>query len=167
MTDKDQLKISLPDSIVSAEERRKRIREESDRVEAEQAREEVRRLAKQQANNEAARKSEDAFIEQVALVSSEETREHLYERIRAIRDEPAVNIEDKCRAPFVTERMRGQIELEQEAGRNAVARAQAQIDRTRDIRARNEAEQKAKEGFTTPVYVPNPRQEEVYPTNKR
>jgi hypothetical protein len=167
--DQDELKIALPDNITPAQARFKQLREESDKLEAEKAERDKERLAREEQRRqlqiEEDHRREDALI---PLISSGETREQLYARMQEIRQEAVKPADELCRAPHITPRIKTQIEEEMEAGRRAVARNQAQLDATRDLRARLEAEQKAKEGHMTPVYVPNPVQgQQQFPTSKR
>lgn len=57
--------------------------------------------------------------------------------------------------PPRTERQMTQLEAELAAGAAAQKRAQAQQDIANEARARAAAEERAKEGFTNPVYRPN------------
>jgi len=156
----------LPDSIVTAKARTARIREESNRLEAEAALAEESRIARQNEDKRKAREDEDRWIKSMELVSSKETMENLHERIRKMREEVPENIQDRLRAPHITEKMQAQIDLECEAGRRAVARAQAQLDANRAARAKMEAIEREREGQMSPVHVPNPRQDEKFPVNK-
>jgi hypothetical protein len=133
----------LPDSIISAAERHKKIREESDRLEAEKDEQERIRLAREKKTDEKARDQEVKFLENLALVSHGETIEHLHERIRQLR-EPPPDPEKNRPPPFITERQRAQTAAEQEGGRMASERARIREETNRAAHARFEAEQAAK-----------------------
>src|SRR5215510_14326772 len=131
------------DSVVNAQERAEKMRAEA--AEQAKAKEEAeqRRLEREAQANEKARKEEDAYVaQQLSLISDVETRETLHERIRAMRaDAP-----EPPKPPPMTERMKKQLEEEQEAGRQAVAKAQAQQDWAQQARLKAQREEAAKEG---------------------
>jgi hypothetical protein len=155
----------VPDSIISAADRHRMIREQSDRIEAEKDEQERIRTEREKKTDEKARDQEVRFLEQVALVSSNETIEHLHERIRALRAPPP-DPEKNRPPPFLTERQAAQIAAEQEGGRLASERARIREEANRAAAAKYEAEQKIKEGYQDPMVLPNPLQSEVFPAVK-
>jgi len=155
----------LPDSIISAAERHKMIREQSDKIEAEKAEQDRIRAEREKKTDERAREQEAQFLERVALVSHDETIEHLHERIRQLR-EPPPDPEKNCPPPFITERQRAQTLAEIEGGRMASEKARIREEANRAAHARYEAEQKAKD-YSDPVILPNPLQSQVFPTDPR
>jgi hypothetical protein len=161
----EEAKNQLPDSIITASERHRRIREDSAQREAEAAAQENRRIEQAKKNDTKANDQEAKFLERIALVSSEETIEHLHARIRALR-EPPPDPEANRPPPFLTERQAAQIAAEQEGGRQASERARLQMEANRAAAARMEAEQKIKEGHNDPIVIPNPLQSDVFPTVK-
>jgi hypothetical protein len=112
----------------------------------------------------AAREAEgQELTRQAELIKPGETRDMLVERIRKLReqDEPkAVEAPPLPRPP----ELQRQFELEQKAGREAVARAKEDQERTRELRRKYEEEERAKLGET--VIHANPGQNEVFPTSK-
>jgi len=155
----------LPDSIISAAERHKQIKEQSAKLEAEKAEQERIRAEREKKSDEKAREQEAKFLENVALVSSEETIEHLHARIRQLR-EPPPDPEKNRPPPFLTERQAAQIATEQEGGRLVSERARIREEANRIAAAKYEAEQKLKEGHLEPIVIPNPLNTEVFPANK-
>lgn len=153
----------VPDSIIKAEDRAARIRSEARRLEREQARAEAERKRRTVERDEEILRVEDEAIEKVGLISSDETREHLLDRIREMRE---TGTQEPPPPPPLTERMRQQLEAEQAAGRAAVEKAEAEMEHARAMRERNEAEERARSGFMTPVHHPNPSQDEQFPANK-
>jgi len=133
----------LPDSIISAAERHKMIREQSDKLEAEKAEQERIRAEREKKNDERAREQEAKFLEQVALVSHDETIEHLHDRIRKLRELPP-DPEKNRPPPFITERQAAQIAAEIEGGRQASERARIREEANRAAHAKFEAEQAAR-----------------------
>jgi len=158
--------IKLPDSIISAAERHRMIREQSDRLEAEKAEQEQRRAEREQKNEAKANEQEAKFLENLTLISHGETIEHLHERIRQLR-EPPPDPEKNRPPPFLTERQAAQIAAEQEGGRLASERARLREEANRAAAAKYEAEQKLKEGYQDPIVIPNPLQSQVFPTDPK
>jgi hypothetical protein len=161
----EEAKNQLPDSIITASERHRRIREESALREAEAALREKARIEQSTRNDTKARDQEAQFLERIALISSEETIEHLHERIRALR-EPPPDPEKNRPPPYLTERQAAQIAAEQEGGRLASERAKLREEANRAAAARMEAEQRIKEGHNDPIVIPNPLMTDVYPAVK-
>lgn len=118
--------------------------------------------AAEEANLARAKAIIDRQQEQAAAQAVEDTRptliglaaqgmDALHDAIRAaseVKPEPYI-------PPPRTERQMTQLEQELEAGRRAGLRAAEQAEIGRVARARQAAEDKAKEGFTTPVYRPD------------
>jgi hypothetical protein len=160
--------LPLPDSIVSADARAKKIREEAAQIEAEQAARDAQQAERKAQATLAAHRAEDEYVNKVALVSSEETIESLHERIRKMRAEAQPGPEVPP-VPQYTARQRAELEAEQEAGRKALAKHQAEFERTREIRERYLAEEKNRKGVvearTTPVFTPNPKGDEKFPVS--
>jgi len=148
------------DSVESLRERAEKIRAEA--AEQAKAREEAeqRRLEREAKANEQARKEEEAYVQNAAMTV--ETREHLMARILAMRAQQP----EPPKPPPMTERMKKQLEEEQEAGRQAVAKAQAQDEWARQVRLKAQQEDAAKEGSMAPVVHPNPSMDEKFPVNK-
>lgn len=118
--------------------------------------------AAEEANLARAKAIIDRQQEQAAAQAGEDTRptliglaaqgmDALHDAIRAASE---VNPEPYIPPPR-TERQMTQLEQELEAGRRAGLRAAEQAEIGRVARARQTAEDKAKEGFTTPVYRPD------------
>jgi colicin import membrane protein len=107
------------------------------------------------------RKEEDEYLQtQLARTQNADTREALLERIRAMREEKPPEIKPVGR----TEEMMAQFEAEQAAGRAAVARHEENNRRNAELRARIEAEERARQMQNQPVHHPNPTQHEEFPT---
>jgi len=153
----------LTHSVTSAKERAAKIRAEAAQREREQA--EVDRLkqeyaAKQEAE---ARKVEDDDIEKASLLTGDETREQLHDYIRKMREEKPA---EPPPPPPRTEGMMKELNAEQEAGRAAVAKAEAANAYNREAGEKARAEQAAREGSMVPVFHPNPSQDQQYPAAK-
>src|SRR5215467_11823443 len=109
------------DSVSSAAKRAAKMKAEAaDRAKAE-AEAEQRRLEREEQDNAKAREEEDAFVEKLSERAAPETREALLDRIREMREEKAPTYTP----PPLTEGMKTQLEAEQEAGRQATAKAEA------------------------------------------
>ena len=148
------------DSIVSAEERAARIHEESERIEREQGNADERQRQHQAMVDAASRVQEAKNIE---IVSSGMTRDHLLDRIRSMREEKPPEIPAIGRW---SEREFQELSAEQEAGRRAVAKAEAEAAAHRERWMQEDMEQKARDVQLTPVVHPNPGQNQVFPTIK-
>jgi len=148
-------------SIISAEERARKIREESKQREAEQAEQERRQRDRQIAHGrEGVRIEEENIARMTALIDDKETRETIYARIMKLREEAKPKPEP-VPVPMYTARQRKELELEMEAGRRALERHAENTRIAQEARARIGAEEKAHEdevarkrkGHTRPVYV--------------
>ena len=152
------------DSVDAMAERKAKIREESERIEREEAKAAERRQEVQAVQDLKADNAEVKFLkEQSALVSQDDTREMILDRIRQMRDDVP---KGPPKPPPISEFMRQQIEIEQEAGRAAVKRAQEEMDRNRGIREQAARQQREYEGHMEPVHHPNPGQNEMFPASK-
>lgn len=152
------------DSIISAEERSKKWREESEALEKTLAARKVQQTEREKRKNEEYRESEARHAEKaLELISDFETREHLLQRIRDMRENPPEPVQHI--PPPLSEYSRTQLELEQAAGREAVARHTADRERNLTIRRRVEEETRAREGTMQPVVHQNPSVETVFPTS--
>ena len=160
----------LPLTVIDAKERHRRIREESDRLEKEKAEQQAEQQTRDGERHKVAVaeaiERENKFIDNVALVSGAETREALYARIKAIRNEKPANAPVEYPVLPLTPRMQKQLEEEQAAGRRAVERATLLQEQQRVARAKYDLEEQMKNSGT-PVHVPNPGMDAVFPTNKR
>lgn len=149
------------DSIIHHEERAAKLRAEA-KEQAEQAEQVAQQHNAFQAERErVARNADaDALEARVGLIRENETREMLMDRIRKMRelDKKPEPVQELYCPPTI----RAQIELEQQAGREAVARAEVEQERMRQAR---EAEPSG-QAFTVPVHHPNPSQDEQYPAVK-
>lgn len=151
------------DSIISAKARAAQIRAESERIErqqAEAAEHQKAHRAKQDA--EIQRQADEDLNRAAASISEIESREQLLGEIRRMR-------EDKPEEPppvvHRTERMIQELNAEQEAGRAAVAKAEAEQQRNRELVARIAEEERQRLGTMQPVHHPNPSQDEQYPAS--
>ena len=68
--------------------------------------------------------------------------------------------------PSMTDIQKKRLAAEMEAGRQAVARHQAEIDRVKELKARLDAQERAKQAQMAPVVHPNPTMNEVFPVSK-
>jgi len=152
-----------PHSIVSAEERARKIREESARIEAEQAEQERRQRDRQIAHGREALKLEEEHIATMtALITDKDTRETIHARILRMREE-AKAVPEQHPVPIYTERQRRELEEEQAAGRRTLEKHAEQTRIAQAARARVSAEERTKEeeaerkpsGYTTPVHTDN------------
>jgi DNA repair exonuclease SbcCD ATPase subunit len=123
----------------------KEQQEEVDKAEAE-------RVAQQQERDQQAREREIEFLEvQKGLVREGETRDMLIERIRKMREFKPEEPRAMGRTPAQEE----ELKREQEAGRAAVARNEAEEEKMRKLRAKIEEEDRKRLGTMEPVYRPN------------
>jgi hypothetical protein len=152
------------DSVVSAKERAARIRAEAAQHEREQAEAEKKKVAHAAKQDAEARKVAVDDMEKTALISSDETREHLLERVREMRNETTAS--EPPAPPPLTAGMQEALSAEQAAGRAAVAKVEAEQQRGREMRQKVEAEERERLGTMAPVHHPNPGQNEVFPANK-
>jgi hypothetical protein len=151
------------DSVKHHEQRAAQLRAMYKQQEEEAKAAELQRVAEEQARNQQARDREVEFLEvQVGLVRPGETRDMLLERIRRMR-------EIKEEAPVYIGRTPEQEEIlkrEQEAGRAAVAKAEAEEEKMRKLRAQTEEEDRKRLGTMEPVYHPNHGQDVQAPAIK-
>jgi len=150
-----------PDSIISAEERSKAIRAEAALREKEMAEAEEKRKELAAMRDEELRQVEEVNIRQLASIAGIETRDHLLDHIRRMREEvpkeptpPPAPIEPKV------------LTAEEKLGREMVARAEAQQQRAREMRRRIEEEERARAGSMSPVFQANPSQDQKFPVLK-
>jgi|SRR5215475_2781566 len=148
-------------SIISAEERARRIREESKQREAEQDEQERRQRDRQIAHGrEGLRIEEENIAAMTALITDKDTRETIYARIMKMREDIKPQPEVPP-VPMYTARQRAELEAEQAAGRRALERHAENTRIAQASRAQVSAEEKAREeeaarkrdGYTTPVYT--------------
>ena len=152
------------DSVTAMAERRAKIKEESDRIEQEEAKAAERRQEAQEVQDLKADNAEVKFLEkQSGLVDQDDTREMILDRIRQMREDVP---KGPPPPPPISVAMRQQIDAEQEAGRAAVRRAQEEMDRNRGIREEAARDQQQREGTMTPVHHANPGMEQQFPANK-
>lgn len=157
----------LPAHIITAEERAKKIVEEAAAIEArEKAEQDARRAAREKRKAEAATKQEiDSVKDKFNIIGEFKTREELLDKIREMRENPPAPPQfSPAVPPPLSEYMQTQLNAEQEAGRAAVAKARAELERNTAIRKRIADEDKLKEGEMTPVHHPNPGVGTVFPT---
>lgn len=104
---------------------------------------EERRTKMQAEAKEAAERNEiEQALANPSLIPDGMSREQLLQQLRDMRAKPGAN-EIKYTPPPLTERMKEQLRLEQEAGRAAVAKAEAEAARAREARERAAAEDAA------------------------
>jgi uncharacterized protein YdiU (UPF0061 family) len=153
------------DSVEHNEERRTKMRDEAA---VQQAQADAARRAsvlEQDARERTIRETENQELtQQVGLVKEGETREMLLERIRKLRAEMEPKIEDQP-IPIPPEQQK-RTEMEQQAGREAVARAEQEVERNRELWRKQEEEERARKGSMETMHHPNPAQNEQYPTSK-
>lgn len=155
-----------PDSVGHHEERHTKIREEAAAQQAQADAYEEKRELDQVERERAARETENQQLtEQVGLVKAGDTREMLLERIRKQRAEMEPKVEEDqpvYRSPDQQQRF----DAEQQAGREAVAKAEQEAERYREIWRKQEEEERARQGTMETMHHPNPSQKEQYPTSK-
>ena len=136
-----------------------RDKKRDERIEAEvKAREDKLELER------ATRQADEEILERIAgPVSDTDTRDKLLERIRKMRAEKPPEIKPMGR---ISAQQIQEFEAEQAAGRAAVAKAQAEIDRNRESVQKAKAEDAARQGTMTTVYHPNPSMDEQFPASK-
>lgn len=111
------------------------------------------------------RETEDKDIQQIHKLSDIGTRDELLSRIREMREPPPSPPELPLGHGRVSIRMIDEFNAEQEAGRAAVAKAEAELQRGREMRKRIEEEEKLRQGTMEPVFHPNPGQGEMFPSS--
>lgn len=160
----EELVAKALDSVKHLEERAASIKAEDDLNRQEQAAADKKQEADQVSRDQLARDQEIQQLEyRAGLVRDGETREMLLDRIRKMRE---IKVEEPRYIGRSAE-MEEQYKREQEAGRAAVAAAQAQEDKMRELRAKAEEDDDHKQlGTVERVYQANPSQDEVFPTIK-
>jgi len=153
-----------PESVNHTEGRHARLKAESERLAKEADLADANEAEKVAAQDRKASNSEERFLkEQAALLQPGETREMLLERVRQMReDRPA----ETYGPPPPSEYMKKQIEIEQEAGRQAVKAAEEEYERNKEAREAAAADIRKREGTMQEVHHPNPGMEEQFPANK-
>ena len=169
------------DSVLSAKERRDRWRVEAQEKKLqEEAAEKQQKAKKRDAKEDA--EEQKRRVDYINKVSTGETREHLLSEIpnmtreqlqRAIlrlpepdEPEPAPEPKPAPQPTPLTPRMQELLNAEQECGRQAVAKAEAEKEFNRAAAAKAAQEQAAREHVMVPVVHPNPTQNERFPVNK-
>ena len=150
------------DSVIHHEERLATLREESHLQELERLAQEEVRHREELKRDLKAREEEANRLELANLATNPDAREAIMDKIRAMRNEKPPEIVPMGRTPS----MQAQFELEQAAGRAAVAKAEAEMAHNRELAAKVKAQEEARQAQLTPVYHPNPRQNEVFPASK-
>jgi hypothetical protein len=148
----------VPDSVRRARERLANMQAETDRTEREQAEAEARQKTyEEQKHLQARQEAADADIRQARRVTDIQTREQLLEHIRQMREEkPPEVVHETHRTPRQMEEYNAEVE----AGRAAVAKAEALMDYNRELQRKIEAEQ-----AMTAVHRQNPSQDEQFPAS--
>ena len=155
------------DSIINAEERSAAIKAEAARLAKEQAVEEDKRKVVAAEREAKMVDAEVAVVEKhIAIIDQIDTRDALLDHIRAMRNDPSEAALPPTPASHRTETQQTEYDAEVEMGRKMVARAEAIEAKAREFRARIAAEEAARSGHMTPVYIPNPGQGEAFPANK-
>jgi hypothetical protein len=152
-----------PDSIVHTEERRARMQAESDEQAMEREAIEEERKEKQGERERKATEEETRLLtEQASLIKDGESRDQLLERIRQLREQAKP---PGPPAPLGISAYQQSIrEIEEEAGRQAVARAEANMVEWRKNQEAAEKERLKREGEMQEVRHPNPSMQEQFPT---
>jgi hypothetical protein len=152
------------DSITHTEERLAQLKEGSDQAVARQVEAEQKRKLEQDARDEASRLAEAQLLtDHIGLVQHGDTRELLLDRIREMREEKPP---ERPPLGYASEDQKAQLAREQEAGRAAVAKAEADAEKNRLLREQAAAETRAREGGMSPVVHPNPGQKDQFPAEK-
>jgi hypothetical protein len=153
------------DSVELAKARLAKLREESDQINKAEASAEEKRQEQQAVRNTAIGNADADMLERQAYrLSDLGTRDQLLERVREMRLETPANTPPP--PPPMTEFQKQQLAIEQQAGRDAVAKAEKQLEEARAWREKMAAETRASEGRMAEVHHPNPGQNEVFPTSK-
>jgi hypothetical protein len=152
------------DSVDAAKARLAKLREESDQINKAEASAEEKRQEQRAVRNTAIGNADADMLEKQAYrLSDLGTRDQLLERVREMRREVP---DGPPPPPPMTEFQKQQLAIEQQAGRDAVARAEKQLEEARAWREKAAAETRAREGHMAEVHHPNPGMEEQYPANK-
>lgn len=152
------------DSIEHHKERAAQIKEASKTKQEELTATEEKQKDIQADRDKAARQQEIDYLSvQAGIVREGETRDMLLERIRKLRE---VKVEEP---KYIgrNEELQKQFEAEQAAGRAAVARAEAEEAKLREMRARIEEEDRKRLGTMEQVYRPNEMEPKATPDMKR
>lgn len=161
MDDKDR----ILDSITHLGQRAEKMRTASQEAAHAAAHAEENRIAQAEYRDRAARlaRADELETQIVSIVSEKETRDMLLDRIRKMREEkPPEIVHETYRSPAQQE----QFELEQKAGREAVARLTAEAERYKALQAKADEEERAKSAVMVPVHHPNPDMDEQFPAIK-
>jgi hypothetical protein len=151
-----------PDSITHHEERLAKLHAESAARIATNEAAQSKRHTEEVMQQQQAREVEAQRLEQIAsgIVREGETREMLLQRIRMLREIKPAEIEYPPLSPLQQE----QLDREQAAGRAAVARAEEEHARYRELWHKEEEEERKKNtATTTPVYRPNEMEPKAIP----
>lgn len=155
-----------PDSVTHHEERAAKMRAEAaeNAAAAQQAEDEHR---EKRADKDAVARTEESnrLTKQANLLEEGETRDQLLDRIRKLRDEGSKPVEST--APLGISPYQQSIrEIEEEAGRQAVAKAEKMMAEGQKARELVEQERIKREGTMVEVHHPNPGQNEQFPAQK-
>jgi hypothetical protein len=151
------------DSVQHHEDRRTKMRAEYKQEVEKRAQAEALQQSQQADRDQVTRESEIRYLEQqVGLVKAGDTREMLLDRIRQMREPPPPPPEIIGR---VSEGQIKEFNAEQEAGRAAVAKAEAEYQRIQEGMRVAEAEELKRLGTMETVHHSNPGMDEQYPAS--
>jgi hypothetical protein len=149
----------LTDSVQHHQDRTDAIRAELEKADEEQERINAQHKENEEKRQKAAREQEVQHVENLVGLSRDQmTRDMLLDHIRKLRAEKP----PEYVAPPRTPEQQKLFEAEQEAGRAAVAKAEAALQAQREAAAKAQAAQEV----TKTVVHPNPSQSEIFPTVK-
>ena len=141
----------LTDSVQHHQERTDAIRAEIEKADEEQERINAQHKENEEKRQKEAREQEVQHVENLVGLSRDQmTRDMLLDHIRKLRAEKPPEYVAPPRTP------------EQQAGREAVAKAEAALQAQREAAAKAQAMQEV----TKTVVHPNPSQSEIFPTVK-
>jgi hypothetical protein len=153
-----------PDSVTHHEERHAKMQQEAAAQHRSDEEAEEKRELTQAERDRKTREAENQELAQYAgLVKENETREMLLDRIRKMRENPPKEPDPPT---FRSDGLQKEFDAEQEAGRKAVAAAEQEQERNRELWRKHEAEERKRQGEMNPVHHPNPSQDDQYPASQ-
>jgi hypothetical protein len=147
------------DSIQHNQDRADAIRTQMEKDVEEQERKNEQYREQEQKRQDAAREQEVGRLQDMATLTRDQmTRDMLLDRIRAMRNEKPPEYVPPQRTP----EQQKLLEAEMQAGREAVAKAEAALQERREAMARMNVTQEV----VKTIQHPNPSQSEIFPTVK-
>jgi hypothetical protein len=151
-----------PDSVTHTRDRRAQIKDDYEQEEREHQVAKNKEAHVEEDRKRKMQNEENQLLAQHAtLVHQDDTREMLLQRIRDMREDIPTELKP---VGHTTDFQKSILEIEQNAGRERVAKAEKEMEVGREARRKAEEETRKREGTMDTVHQPNPGMNEQFPT---